>query len=57
VGVSYLYSDAIEDKLDYDQWYCGHFHTNRTSDITRLQLEGFKAQMMNCCMEAKEHEE
>jgi 3-oxoacid CoA-transferase subunit A len=22
--------DSIEDKLEYDRWLCGHFHTSKT---------------------------
>ncbi|MCL2153427.1 MAG: metallophosphoesterase [Oscillospiraceae bacterium] len=27
---------AIEDRLDYDHWYCGHYHTNKTIDKMRF---------------------
>ncbi|MDR1541448.1 MAG: metallophosphoesterase [Clostridiales bacterium] len=28
--------DAIEDKLDYKRWYCGHYHTDKTIDKLRF---------------------
>ena len=36
-----LWLDAIEDRLDYDQWYCGHYHTNKTIDKMRFLFEDF----------------
>lgn len=24
--------DGIEDKLDYEKWYCGHYHTEKRID-------------------------
>lgn len=28
--------DAIEEKLDYRQWYCGHYHVNKVIDRLRI---------------------
>jgi len=28
--------DGIEGRLDYDRWYCGHYHTNKSID--RMQF-------------------
>jgi 3-oxoacid CoA-transferase subunit A len=36
-----LWLDTIEDRLDYDQWYCGHYHTNKTIDKTRFLFEDY----------------
>jgi len=36
-----VWLDAIEDKLDYDQWYCGHYHTNKTIDKMIFLFEDF----------------
>jgi len=31
-----VWLDTIEDRLDYDCWYCGHYHTNKTIDKMRF---------------------
>jgi len=31
-----IWLDSIEDKLDYDLWYCGHYHTNKIIDKMRF---------------------
>ena len=36
-----VWLDAIEDRLDYDQWYCGHYHTNKSIDKIRFLFEDF----------------
>lgn len=33
--------DTIEDKLQYDKWYCGHWHTNKTIDKMVFLFEDF----------------
>jgi len=33
--------DAIEDKLHYDRWYCGHYHTDKTIDRLRFMFNDF----------------
>ena len=33
--------DAIEDRLDYDRWYCGHFHTDKTIGKLRFMYNDF----------------
>ena len=33
--------DKIEDKLSYSQWYCGHYHTDKTIDNLRFLFEDF----------------
>ncbi len=30
--------DGIEDRLDYRQWYCGHFHTDKSIDRMRFMF-------------------
>ena len=27
-----IWLDAIEDKLEYEKWYCGHYHTEKRID-------------------------
>ena len=27
---------AIEDKLEYKKWYCGHFHIEKTDEKIRF---------------------
>jgi 3-oxoacid CoA-transferase subunit A len=27
-----IWLDYVEDRLDYDHWYCGHYHTNKSID-------------------------
>ena len=33
--------DAIEDRLDYDRWFCGHFHTVKLIDKLRFMFNDF----------------
>jgi len=33
--------DAIEDRLDYCRWYCGHYHTDKTIDKLRFVYNDF----------------
>ena len=28
--------DKIEDNIDYDKWYCGHYHTDKEIDKLRF---------------------
>ena len=28
--------DKIEDTIDYDKWYCGHYHTEKKIDKIRV---------------------
>ncbi len=30
--------DKVEEKLDYDKWYCGHYHTDKSSDKIRFMF-------------------
>lgn len=36
-----IWLDTIEDKLNYSQWYCGHYHTNKYIDKMRFLFEDF----------------
>jgi len=36
-----IWLDAIEDKLDYDKWYCGHYNTDKTIDKLRFLYRDF----------------
>lgn len=31
-----LWLDKIEEELDYKEWYCGHFHTDKQVDKMRF---------------------
>lgn len=31
--------DSIEDKLNYEKWYCGHYHTEKLIDKLRFMFE------------------
>jgi len=33
--------DAIEDRLEYNRWYCGHYHTDKTIDKLRFVYNDF----------------
>ena len=33
--------DSIEDRLTYQSWYCGHFHTSKVVDRMRFMFEDF----------------
>ena len=34
--------DSIEKKLDYSEWYCGHFHTDKRDNKIIFMFEGFR---------------
>lgn len=34
--------DTIEDKTQYEKWYCGHFHTNRVVDKIHMLFEDIR---------------
>jgi len=36
-----VWLDSIEDRLDYDRWYCGHYHTNKAIDKMRFLFDDF----------------
>ena len=31
--------NSIEEKLDYEKWYCGHYHTEKKIDKLRFMFE------------------
>ncbi len=33
--------DGIEDRLDYEKWYCGHYHTEKKVDRVEIMFENF----------------
>ncbi|MDR0324923.1 MAG: metallophosphoesterase [Oscillospiraceae bacterium] len=33
--------DGIEDRLTYDRWFCGHYHTDKTIDKLRFLYNDF----------------
>lgn len=35
--------DWIEDQLDYQKWYCGHYHTEKKIDRLEFMFESFDA--------------
>lgn len=32
----------IEDRLDYNRWYCGHYHCDKSVDKIRIMFEDFE---------------
>lgn len=32
----------IEERLDYDRWYCGHYHCDKSVDKLRIMFEDFE---------------
>ena len=36
-----IWLDAIDDRLSYSRWYCGHYHTNKTIDRMKFLFEDF----------------
>ena len=37
-----IFLDEIEESVDYDKWYCGHFHTEKQIDKLEFMFEGIK---------------
>ena len=37
-----LWLDAIEERLDYKAWYCGHWHINKRIDKMHFLFEGIE---------------
>jgi len=37
-----LWLDKIEDKLDYQKWYCGHYHTEKKIDSIEIMYENIE---------------
>ena len=31
--------DGIEDRMEYQKWYCGHYHTEKKSDKLEIMFE------------------
>lgn len=36
-----IWLEKIEEKLDYQRWYCGHYHTSRVIDRLRIMFEDY----------------
>lgn len=36
------YLDRIEERLDYEQWYCGHYHVECEDGPVRVMFEDFE---------------
>ena len=34
--------DTIEDRLDYERWYCGHYHCSKKIDRITIMFEDFE---------------
>lgn len=34
--------DTIEDRLDYERWYCGHYHCSKKIDRIMIMFEDFE---------------
>lgn len=37
-----LWLDSIEDRLDYQKWYCGHYHTEKQVDKLEFMFENIE---------------
>lgn len=37
-----IWLDAIEDKLKYKKWYCGHYHTEKKVDKVEIMFQNVK---------------
>lgn len=33
--------DTIEERLDYEKWYCGHYHTVKKIDKVEFMFDNF----------------
>ncbi|WP_274421800.1 metallophosphoesterase family protein [Blautia sp. XA-2221] len=36
-----VWLDGIEDRLEYQKWYCGHYHTEKKVDRVEIMFENF----------------
>ena len=36
-----VWLDSIEDRLSYEKWYCGHYHTEKKIDKLEIMFESF----------------
>lgn len=36
-----IWLDSIEDRLRYNRWYCGHYHTDKAIDKMRFMFDDF----------------
>lgn len=34
-----VFLDEIEEKLNYQKWYCGHYHTDKNIDSIRFMFK------------------
>ena len=37
-----IFLDKIEENIDYDKWYCGHYHTEKNIDKLEFMFEKIK---------------
>ena len=37
-----IFLDKIEDSIEYDKWYCGHYHTEKKIDNLEFMFESIK---------------
>ena len=45
--------DTIEDRLDYERWYCGHYHTEKEVDKLRFMYNDYAMIPKNPSIEAE----
>ena len=38
-----IWLDDIEDRLDYQRWYCGHYHTEKEIDKLVIMFENYES--------------
>ena len=37
-----VFLDKVEENIDYDKWYCGHYHTEKQIDKIEFIFESIK---------------
>ena len=37
-----IFLDKVEEIVDYDKWYCGHYHTEKQIDKIEFMFESIK---------------
>ena len=37
-----LFLDKVEEIIDYDKWFCGHYHTEKEIDKLEFMFENIK---------------
>lgn len=48
-----IWLDQIEEKLTYEKWYCGHYHTEKMIEKLEIMFENFDEFCPNKSMESE----